>query len=148
MIESPGPGQAPKRSLIRGISLGGVGAALVTSVIALFVTSADADADAAEYSIVYRVTGSGTAETVSYITDGIARPPISGRQHVDVELPWETRFSLPHGDLGFVSLTAEGDGSGAITVLIEVDERLIKEATATGRDRAVVTIDLAISPRS
>ncbi|SFB07270.1 hypothetical protein SAMN05216266_104181 [Amycolatopsis marina] len=143
MIESPAARQARKPHPAQMFSIGGVAAALVASVIALFATSTATG----EYSIVYRVTGSGTAETISYITDGIARPPVSGRQHADVELPWEKHFTLPRNDLGFVSVTAQGDGRGELTVRIEVDELLIKEVTAAGRDRAVATADLAGSPR-
>lgn len=135
MIES----SAARQHSVRALAFGGASAALVGSVIALFAI----DGGSGAYSVVYRVTGAGNAETISFITDGVARPPVSAQQHADVELPWEKRFTLPYGDLGFVSVAAQGDGGSTITVRIEVDDRLVRQTIATGDDVAVATADLA-----
>ncbi|GAB3722024.1 hypothetical protein GCM10027598_36380 [Amycolatopsis oliviviridis] len=84
---------------------------------------------AAEHTVVYRVTGTGGAKagSITYTTDGMT----TTNQEANVKLPWEKTIKLPGGEaLQMVSIMAQGSGKGAIKVTIEVDGKLIKEASA------------------
>ncbi|HEY3467966.1 MAG TPA: hypothetical protein VGL47_22750, partial [Amycolatopsis sp.] len=69
------------------------------------------------------------ASSITYTTDGMT----TTSQEANVKLPWEKKIELP-GDqaLQFVSILAQGGGSGSIKVTIEVDGKIFKEATAQG----------------
>ncbi|GAB3145456.1 hypothetical protein GCM10027258_36000 [Amycolatopsis stemonae] len=84
---------------------------------------------AAKHTVVYKVTGTGKAGNITYTTDGMT----TTSQESHVKLPWEKTIELP-GDqaLQFVSILAQGSGSGSIKVTIEVDGKVFKEATAQG----------------
>ncbi|MFJ8917218.1 hypothetical protein [Amycolatopsis sp. NPDC102389] len=84
---------------------------------------------ATEHTVVYRVTGTGGAKAgnITYTTDGMT----TSNQEANVKLPWEKTIKLPSGEaLQMVSILAQGNGKGAIKVTIEVDGKLIKEASA------------------
>ncbi|MEV6912309.1 DUF4190 domain-containing protein [Amycolatopsis sp. NPDC051071] len=86
---------------------------------------------AGEHTVVYRVTGTGGAKAgnITYTTDGMT----TSSQEANVKLPWEKTIKLPGGEaLQMVSILAQGGGKGAIKVTIEVDGKLIKEASAEG----------------
>ncbi|WP_143267934.1 DUF4190 domain-containing protein [Amycolatopsis alba] len=82
-----------------------------------------------EHTVVYRVTGTGGAKAgnITYTTDGMT----TSNQEANVKLPWEKTIKLPAGkSLQMVSILAQGSGKGSIKVTIEVDGKLIKEASA------------------
>lgn len=84
---------------------------------------------ATEHTVVYRVTGTGGAKAgnITYTTDGMT----TSNQEANVKLPWEKTIKLPAGEaLQMVSILAQGSGKGAIKVTIEVDGKLVKEASA------------------
>ncbi|MER7859204.1 DUF4190 domain-containing protein [Amycolatopsis japonica] len=84
---------------------------------------------ATEHTVVYRVTGTGGAKAgnITYTTDGMT----TSNQEANVKLPWEKTIKLPAGEaLQMVSILAQGNGKGAIKVTIEVDGKVIKEASA------------------
>lgn len=88
-----------------------------------------AEQESTERTVVYRVTGTGSAMSITYVTDGMT----TMNQESDVALPWEKTVTLPAGEaMQMVSLTAQGGGSGKIHVTIEVDGEVIKEAQADG----------------
>ncbi|WP_181772537.1 DUF4190 domain-containing protein [Amycolatopsis pittospori] len=84
---------------------------------------------AAEHTVVYRVTGTGGAKAgnITYTTDGMT----TSNQEANVKLPWEKTIKLSGGEaLQMVSILAQGSGKGSIKVTIEVDGKLVKEASA------------------
>jgi hypothetical protein len=86
-------------------------------------------AQPAQHTIVYSVTGSGKASSITYVTDGMT----SQNQESDVALPWTKTLTLPTGEaFQMVSILAQGNGKGTIKVTITVDGKLYKEASATG----------------
>ncbi|MEC3977447.1 DUF4190 domain-containing protein [Amycolatopsis sp. H20-H5] len=90
--------------------------------------SADAAA-ATKHTVVYKVTGTGKAASITYTTDGMT----TSSQASNVKLPWEKTIELPAGDaFQVVSILAQGSGKGTIKVAIEVDGKVVKEATADG----------------
>lgn len=92
--------------------------------------AAEQDAAAAEHAVVYRVTGSGTALSITYTTDGMT----TTNQESDVKLPWEKTIKLPTGEaMQLVSIVAQGaNESTVLDVVIEVDGKQFKEAHAEG----------------
>jgi hypothetical protein len=90
--------------------------------------AAPAEAAPRVRTVVYRVSGTGTA-SITYTTDGMT----TMNQETAVTLPWEKTITLPAGEeLQLVSILAQGDGSGSVDVAILVDGQLIKEAHADG----------------
>ncbi|MFE6610972.1 DUF4190 domain-containing protein [Amycolatopsis sp. NPDC057786] len=88
-----------------------------------------AEQQATERTVVYRVTGTGGAKAgnITYTTDGMT----TSNQEANVKLPWEKTIKLPAGEaLQMVSILAQGSGKGSIKVTIEVDGKVIKEASA------------------
>ncbi|MDT8912834.1 DUF4190 domain-containing protein [Amycolatopsis sp. PS_44_ISF1] len=84
---------------------------------------------AAEHTVVYRITGTGKASSISYTVDG----GTSTSSDSDVKLPWQKSIELPGGKaFQLVSILAQGGGSGSIHVSVEVDGKVLKEADASG----------------
>jgi hypothetical protein len=82
------------------------------------------------HSVVYRVSGTGTskANSITYTTDGQA----TSNQESNVRLPWSKTLTLPAGQpMELVQVTAQGSGVGTVNVVIEVDGKLFKQASAT-----------------
>lgn len=97
------------------------------------------DPAAAKHTVVYKVTGSGKAGNITYTTDGMT----SSSQDSNVKLPWEKKIELPGGQaIQFVSILAQGSGSGRIHVSIEVDGKVFKEADAQGYGVAMANGDI------
>jgi hypothetical protein len=94
----------------------------------------------AEHVVVYKVTGTGRASSITYTTDGMS----TTSQASDVKLPWEKTIKLPSGEpLQLVSLLAQGSGGkGAIKATIEVDGKVFKEADAQGYGMAIANGDI------
>jgi len=88
-----------------------------------------AKAAATERTVIYKVTGTGKASSLTYTTDGMT----STNQEADVKLPWTKTLKLPAGEaFQMVSLMAQGSGKGELKAAIEVDGTLFKEASAQG----------------
>jgi len=84
---------------------------------------------AAEHTVLYKVTGTAKASSITYTTDGMT----SSNQESEVTLPWQKTIKLPTGEaLQMVSILAQGSGKGTITATIEVDGKIVKQASADG----------------
>jgi hypothetical protein len=95
--------------------------------------------DAAKHTVVYKITGTGKAATISYTTDGMT----STSSESNVKLPWQKSIELPGGQaIQVVSVIAQAGGSGSIHVSIEVDGKVIKEADASGYGVATASGDI------
>jgi hypothetical protein len=102
-------------------------------------TSNGAVTDAAKHTVVYKVTGTGKAGTISYTTDGMT----STSSESNVKLPWQKSIELSGGQaFQLVSIIAQGSGSGSIHVSVEVDGKVIKEADASGYGVATANGDI------
>lgn len=88
--------------------------------------------------VVYEVTGAGSANNITYTTDGMT----SSEQVGQVPLPWSKTIELPVGEaLQMVSVLAQaGDGTPEISAKITVDGKVIKEGKSSGQ-YAVVTVN-------
>ncbi|WP_329061365.1 DUF4190 domain-containing protein [Amycolatopsis sp. NBC_01480] len=96
-------------------------------------------ATAAKHTVIYKVTGTGKAGTISYTTDGMT----STSSESNVKLPWQKSIELPGGQaIQVVSVIAQASGSGSIHVTIEVDGKVIKEADASGYGVATASGDI------
>ncbi|USX49940.1 MmpS family transport accessory protein [Lentzea sp. HUAS12] len=95
-------------------------------------------APAAKKTVVYEVGGAGTANNITYTTDGMT----SIQQEGDVKLPWSKTIELPTGEaLQMVSVMAQaGKGTPEITVKITVDGKVVKEGKSSGQ-YAVVNVN-------
>jgi hypothetical protein len=108
-------------------------------VASLGAPAAGAPNDAAKHTVVYKVTGTGKAGTISYTTDGMT----SSSTESNVKLPWQKSIELPDGQaFQLVSVIAQAGGSGSIHVSIEVDGKVIKEADASGYGVATANGDI------
>ena len=89
-------------------------------------------------TVVYEVGGAGTANNITYTTDGMT----SIQQEGDVKLPWSKTIELPAGEaLQMVSVFAQaGEGTPEITAKITVDGKVVKDGKSSG-PYAVVTIN-------
>lgn len=81
-----------------------------------------------EHTVVYSVTGSGSAD-LTYVTDGLA----SSTQESGVRLPWSTTVTAK-GLVLFFSVIAQNGAneSGTITCTITVDGTEVANETASG----------------
>lgn len=88
--------------------------------------------------VVYEVTGAGSANSITYTTDGMT----STEQVGQVPLPWSKTIELPVGEaLQMVSVLAQaGDGTPEISAKITVDGKVVKEGKSSGQF-AVVTVN-------
>ncbi|KJK39475.1 hypothetical protein UK23_40735 [Lentzea aerocolonigenes] len=95
-------------------------------------------AAAAKRTVVYEVSGAGTANSITYVTDGMT----STQQEGDVQLPWSKTFELPTGEaLQMVSIFAQaGKGTPEISAKITVDGKVVKDGKSSGQ-YAVVNIN-------
>ncbi|WP_258174923.1 MmpS family transport accessory protein [Actinopolyspora mortivallis] len=81
--------------------------------------------------VIYEVTGSGTAGSVTYGKGG------QTSQDTDAELPWSQRAEASEG-VEFYSLTAQnGQEGGEITCKITVDGEVLAENTSNGPNALV-----------
>jgi hypothetical protein len=82
------------------------------------------------HTVVYKVTGSSPASTITYTTDGMT----TSNHESTVTLPWQKTITLPKGEaLQFVSILAQGGTqSSKIDVEIIVDGAPFKQAHADG----------------
>ncbi|HWO59593.1 MAG TPA: MmpS family transport accessory protein [Umezawaea sp.] len=89
-------------------------------------------------TVVYEVTGAGTANSITYTTDGMT----SSEQVGDAPLPWTKTLELPAGEaFQMVSILAQaGEGTPEIAAKITVDGKVVKEGKSSGQ-YAVVTIN-------
>ena len=89
-------------------------------------------------TVVYEVTGAGTANSITYTTDGMT----SSEQVGDAPLPWTKTLELPAGEaIQMVSILAQaGEGTPEIAAKITVDGKVVKEGKSSGQ-YAVVTIN-------
>lgn len=87
-------------------------------------------APAAKKTIVYEVGGAGTANSITYTTDGMT----STQQEGNVKLPWSKTIELPAGEaLQMVSIFAQaGEGTPEITAKITVDGKIVKDGKSSG----------------
>ncbi|WP_309115951.1 MmpS family transport accessory protein [Saccharothrix sp.] len=88
--------------------------------------------------VLYEVLGSGTANNITYTTDGLT----STEQVGQAPLPWSKQIELPPGEaMQFVSIVAQaGKGTTEITARITVDGKVVKEGKSSGQ-YAVVTVN-------
>ncbi|WP_394618221.1 MmpS family transport accessory protein [Lentzea sp. JNUCC 0626] len=93
---------------------------------------------AAKRTVVYEVSGAGTANSITYTTDGMT----STQQEGDVKLPWSKTLELPTGEaFQMVTIFAQaGEGTPEITAKITVDGKVVKEGKSSGQ-YAVVNIN-------
>jgi hypothetical protein len=83
----------------------------------------------ANHTVVYKVSGTGRASSITYTTDGMT----TTNQESNVKLPWSKTLSLPTDQpLQLASVLAQGSGKGTIDVTIVVDGKSVKEAHADG----------------
>lgn len=99
---------------------------------------AEKPAAPAKRTVVYEVTGAGTANNITYTSDGMT----STEQVSNVPLPWSKTIELPTGEaLQMVSVLAQaGTGTPEIAAKITVDGKVIKEGKSSGQ-YAVVTVN-------
>ncbi len=95
-----------------------------------------APSTAAGGSVVFRVTGDGTASTISYTaanTGGAATDQVSG-----ADLPWTKSVGI-EDRTGFAAyaLVAQNGGSGDITCSITVNGREVSTNTSSGQNSVV-----------
>jgi hypothetical protein len=91
-------------------------------------------------TVVYEVTGTGTAGNITYTTDGMT----STEQVSDVPLPWSKTIELPVGEaLQIVQVLAQNGGDGEITATITVDGKVVKTGKSSGA-YAVVSVNESI----
>lgn len=91
-------------------------------------------------TVVYDVTGSGTAGNITYTTDGMT----STEQVSDVPLPWSKTIELPANEaLQIVQVLAQNGGDGEISATITVDGKVVKTGKSTGA-YAVVSVNESI----
>lgn len=119
---------------------GPTGAAIGNDAPAVPAQIADQPAAPAQHTVVYEVTGTAKASSITYTTDGMT----SSNQESDVKLPWTKTLSLPGGEsFQMVSVLAQGSSAhGKLKVTITVDGKLIKEASATGYGVAMANEDI------
>lgn len=93
---------------------------------------------AGKKTVVYEVAGAGTANSITYVTDGMT----STQQEGDVKLPWSKTIELPTGEaLQMVSIFAQaGAGTPEISAKITVDGEVVKDGKSSGQ-YAVVNIN-------
>ncbi|WNV90633.1 MmpS family transport accessory protein [Umezawaea sp. Da 62-37] len=91
-------------------------------------------------TVVYEVTGTGTAGNITYTTDGMT----STEQVSDVPLPWSKTIELPTNEaLQIVQVLAQNGGDGEISATITVDGKVVKTGKSTGA-YAVVSVNESI----
>jgi hypothetical protein len=99
--------------------------------------AAQQPAKAAGHTVIYEVTGAGTASNITYTTDGMT----STEQVGNAPLPWSKTIELPNKSFQMVSLMAQaGDGTPEISAKITVDGKVIKDGKSTGQF-AVVSVN-------
>ena len=77
--------------------------------------------------VTYEVTGTGTAQNITYGGNG------GTSQQTNATLPWTVTDPAPQG-FGFYSLTAmNGTGAGEIRCRIKIGERLLVENVSSGQ---------------
>lgn len=92
-----------------------------------------------QHTVVYAVTGSGTASSITYTTDGMT----TTNQESNVALPWKKTIKLPTDEaFQMVQLMAQGDGAGEVNLEIRVDGKLVKEAHADGYGMAMADAEI------
>ncbi|SEO85648.1 DUF4190 domain-containing protein [Amycolatopsis saalfeldensis] len=92
-----------------------------------------------KHTVVYKVTGTGKASTISYTNDG----GTSTSSESNANLPWQKSIELPDGPaFQLVSIIAQGSGSGSIHVSIEVDGKVLKQSDASGYGLATADADI------
>jgi len=111
--------------LVVGIAGGGKDAAPAGSSSAGGSTPAVSSSTA---TVVYEVTGSGRASSVTYNSDGGG----SIAQEASVKLPWRKEISVDRG-FSITTVSAQNAGSGSITCRIIVDGEVVKENTSSGQ---------------
>jgi hypothetical protein len=101
--------------------------------------AAQAPAAAVAHTVIYKVSGTGKASSITYTTDGMT----TTNQEADVKLPWTKTLSLPSGQaLQMVSIIAQGSGKGTLSIEIEVDGKMFKQASAQGYGVAMANGDI------
>lgn len=105
---------------------GATGAAPATSSAPAAGSSGAASSSAAASGVVYEVTGSGRAMSISYGTNG------SVSQANGERLPWTETAAAADG-FGVYSLTAQSSGSSEITCRITVNGEEIARQSSTGQ---------------
>ncbi|MDX8050393.1 MmpS family transport accessory protein [Lentzea sp. BCCO 10_0798] len=92
-------------------------------------TAAQQPAAPAVRTVVYEVTGTGTANNITYNTDGLT----STQQETNVKLPWSKTVEMKAGEaFQMATLLAQNGPSGEITVKITVDGKLVKDGKSSG----------------
>jgi hypothetical protein len=146
------PGPPPKKSKV-GKVIAIVGGVLLLLIIAAAMSgnrptgttstaptveqpAAQQPAAPAKRTVVYEVTGTGTANNITYNTDGLT----STQQETEVKLPWSKTVEMKAGEaFQMVSVLAQNGPSGEINVKITVDGKLVKDGKSSGA-YAVVTV--------
>lgn len=103
-------------------------------------TSAPASSTTATKTVVYKVEGTGSASSISWLT--INNGQSSQEQATNAALPWEKTITVPQdqwANFSSFTLTAQnGQSSGPIHATITVDGKVVADQTSTGQ-YAVVT---------
>lgn len=92
------------------------------------------DAAAQTRTVVYEVTGSGKALSITYTTDGMT----SMEQQQNAALPFSKEISMPAEAFQVFSVSAQNSGSGTISCKITVDGKVLKEASSNGQYSVVM----------
>lgn len=82
----------------------------------------------AVHTVVYKVSGSSQAASLTYTTDGSG----STEQVADAALPW-TKTVQVKGLVLTYQVLAQNSAPGTVTCSIEVDGKVVKTATANGQ---------------
>jgi len=91
-------------------------------------------------TVVYEVTGTGTAGNITYTTDGLT----STEQVTDVPLPWSKTIELPTNEaIQIVQVLAQNGDSGEIAATITVDGEVVKSGKSSGA-YAIVSVSESI----
>lgn len=104
-------------------------------------SSTDDSSSPSQRTVTYKVTGSGTATTITYLTVNGGQ---SGQEQAnDEKLPWKKVVNIKDDGLfetSIFSLVAQNGGSGKITCEIKADGKVISKHTSSGQ-YAVVTCE-------
>jgi hypothetical protein len=90
------------------------------------------------HEIVYRVTGTATSASITYITQS------GTEENNGATVPW--RRTMIGKDFRFLSVSAQNDGDGAIGCEIDIDGTSVKRAKSSGA-YAIASCDAPLRKR-
>lgn len=136
------PGPPPKKKhTVRNVFivfavLGFLGIGGCVAIVASVGNEVDKQANT-EHAVVYKVTGSSKAASLTYTTDGST----TTEQINSAKLPWTKSLKIKGLIPVYQVMAQNGIGqTGTVTCTIEVDGKVVKTATGTG-EAAIASCD-------